>query len=155
MASLPQRGRRPRSPGAQLPTQGDEPQRRRRAAHVHFPHVHRVAALLKRWLLGTHQGSVEAHHLDQYLDEFVFRFNRRSSRNRGLVFWRLVCDLVDPGVTATTRATIATRKSAVATSDAQLADAIEAWKKEHKRQVQAASRRRAKDKPPAAEPHDG
>lgn len=122
---------------------------------MHFPHVHRVAALLKRWLLGTHQGSVEAHHLDQYLDEFVFRFNRRSSRNRGLVFWRLVCDLVDPGVTATTRATIATRKSAVATSDAQLADAIEAWKKEHKRQVQAASRRRAKDKPPAAEPHDG
>lgn len=51
-------------------------------AHVVFPHVHRVAALLKRWLLGTHQGSVEAHHLDAYLDEFVFRFNRRNSRNR-------------------------------------------------------------------------
>ena len=46
-----------------------------------LPHVHRVAALLKRWLIGTHQGAVE--HLDYYLDEYTFRFNRRRSRHRG------------------------------------------------------------------------
>ena len=55
-----------------------------------FPRVHRVAALLKRWLLGTHQGAVEHQHLDYYLDEFTFRFNRRSSRSRGLLFYRLL-----------------------------------------------------------------
>lgn len=59
-------------------------------AHVLMPAVHRVAALLKRWLLGTHQGAVSNHHLDYYLDEFTFRFNRRSSRSRGLLFYRLV-----------------------------------------------------------------
>lgn len=52
--------------------------------------VHRVVSLSKRWLLGTHQGSVEAAHLQAYLDEFVFRFNRRKSRSRGLVFYRLL-----------------------------------------------------------------
>jgi transposase-like protein len=51
-----------------------------------LPAVHRVASLAKRWLLGTHQGSVDAAHLQSYLDEFVFRFNRRTSRSRGLVF---------------------------------------------------------------------
>ena len=55
-----------------------------------FPRVHRVAALLKRWLLGTHQGAVEKQHLDYYLDEFTFRFNRRTSRSRGLLFYRLL-----------------------------------------------------------------
>lgn len=64
-------------------------------AHVVHPHVHRVASLLKRWLLGTHQGAVAEQHLDAYLDEFVFRFNRRHARNRGLLFWRLVCSLTD------------------------------------------------------------
>jgi transposase-like protein len=59
-------------------------------AHVTLPGVHRVAALLKRWLLGTHQGSVQPHQLDYYLDEFTFRFNRRSSRSRGLLFYRLL-----------------------------------------------------------------
>jgi transposase-like protein len=52
--------------------------------------VHRVAALLKRWLLGTHQGAVRHQHLDYYLDEFTFRFNRRTSRSRGLLFYRLM-----------------------------------------------------------------
>ena len=56
----------------------------------HFPRVHRVAALLKRWLLGTHQGAVRMRHLDYYLDEFTFRFNRRTSRSRGLLFYRLL-----------------------------------------------------------------
>jgi transposase-like protein len=51
--------------------------------------VHQVASLLKRWLLGTHQGRVERAHLPYYLDEFVFRFNRRNSRARGLLFFRL------------------------------------------------------------------
>jgi transposase-like protein len=55
-----------------------------------LPRVHLVAALLKRWLLGTHQGAVAATHLDYYLDEFTFRFNRRSSRSRGKLFFRLV-----------------------------------------------------------------
>ena len=59
-------------------------------AHVSMPGVHRVAALLKRWLLGTHQGSVKPHQIDAYLDEFAFRFNRRSSRSRGLLFYRLL-----------------------------------------------------------------
>jgi transposase-like protein/DNA-directed RNA polymerase subunit RPC12/RpoP len=55
-----------------------------------LPRVHRVASLLKRWLLGTHQGRVERTHLPYYLDEFTFRFNRRSSRHRGMLFYRLV-----------------------------------------------------------------
>lgn len=59
-------------------------------AHVSMPAVHRVASLLKRWLLGTHQGSVRPEHLDAYLDEFTFRFNRRTSRRRGLLFYRLL-----------------------------------------------------------------
>ena len=58
-------------------------------AHVVMPGVHKVAALLKRWLLGTHQGSVTAAHLDAYPDEFAFRFNRRKSRRRGMLFYRL------------------------------------------------------------------
>ena len=59
-------------------------------AHISMPAVHRVAALLKRWLLGTHHGAVQPNQLDYYLDEFVFRFNRRSSRSRGLLFYRLL-----------------------------------------------------------------
>jgi len=55
-----------------------------------LPLAHRVASLLKRWLVGTHQGAVRASHLDHYLDEFTFRFNRRSSRSRGKLFYRLV-----------------------------------------------------------------
>jgi transposase-like protein len=62
---------------------GDDP-------HELLPAVHRVASLTKRWLLGTHQGSVDDAHLPAYLDEFVFRFNRRTSRSRGLVFYRLL-----------------------------------------------------------------
>ncbi len=59
-------------------------------AHVTMPAVHRVASLLKRWLLGTHQGSVSPQHLDAYLNEFTFRFNRRTSRRRGLLFHRFL-----------------------------------------------------------------
>jgi transposase-like protein len=54
-----------------------------------LPRVHRVISLLKRWLLGTHQGAVSLAHLDYYLDEFTFRFNRRRSRSRGKLFFRL------------------------------------------------------------------
>jgi transposase-like protein len=56
---------------------------------VLMPRVHRVASLLKRWLMGTHQGAVTLEHLDYYLDEFTFRFNRRRSANRGKLFYRL------------------------------------------------------------------
>ena len=59
-------------------------------AHVSMAGVHRVAALIKRWMLGTHHGSVQPEHLDAYLDEFVFRFNRRTSNSRGLLFYRLL-----------------------------------------------------------------
>jgi transposase-like protein len=55
-----------------------------------LPRVHRVISLLKRWLLGTHQGAVSLEHLDYYLDEFTFRFNRRRSKSRGKLFLRLV-----------------------------------------------------------------
>lgn len=61
----------------------------RRQASVLLPRVHRVASLLKRWLLGTHQGAVGHAHLDYYLDEFAFRFNRRKSTSRGKLFYRL------------------------------------------------------------------
>ena len=54
-----------------------------------LPRVHRVASLLKRWLLGTHQGAVGHAYLDYYLDEFTFRFNRRKSAFRGKLFHRL------------------------------------------------------------------
>jgi transposase-like protein len=54
-----------------------------------LPRVHRVISLLKRWLLGTHQGAVSRKHLDYYLDEFTFRFNRRRSASRGKLFFRL------------------------------------------------------------------
>ena len=58
------------------------------AEHL-LPRVHRVASLLKRWLLGTHQGAIAHAHLDDYLDEFTFRFNRRKSASRGKLFYRL------------------------------------------------------------------
>jgi hypothetical protein len=59
-------------------------------AHMPLPGVHRVASLLKRWLIGTHRGAVKPAQLEHYLDEFVFRFNRRTSRSRGLIFYRLL-----------------------------------------------------------------
>jgi hypothetical protein len=78
------------------------------AAHLSMPGVHRVASLIQRWLLGTHQGAVQPSNLDYYLEEFVFRFNRRKSLSRGLLFYRLLeqsvargpvtyRDVVDPG----------------------------------------------------------
>jgi len=59
-------------------------------AHISMPGVHRVASLIQRWLLGTHQGAVQPDKLDHYLDEFVFRFNRRKSLSRGMLFYRLM-----------------------------------------------------------------
>ena len=55
-----------------------------------LPGVHRVASLAKRWLVSTHQGAIEVDHLTGYLDEFCFRFNRRPSRSRGLLFYRVL-----------------------------------------------------------------
>ena len=66
-------------------------------AHISMPGVHRLASLLKRWILGTHQGSVTPNHLQSYLEEFTFRFNRRASRSRGLVFRRLLEQAVATG----------------------------------------------------------
>jgi len=64
-----------------------------------MPRVHRVASLLKRWLMGTHQGAVSHDHLDYYLDEYTFRFNRRTSRHRGKLFYRLAQQSVQFGHT--------------------------------------------------------
>jgi transposase-like protein len=55
-----------------------------------LPRAHRVISLLKRWILGTHQGAISPEHLEYYLDEFTFRFNRRTSRHRGKLFYRLL-----------------------------------------------------------------
>ena len=62
---------------------------KKKTASELMPRVHRVIALLKRWLMGTHQGAVSHKHLDYYLDEFTFRFNRRRSKSRGKLFFRL------------------------------------------------------------------
>lgn len=59
-------------------------------AHVSMPGVHRISSLFKRWFLGTHQGSFDSAHLQSYLEEYTFRFNRRTSGSRGLVFRRLL-----------------------------------------------------------------
>jgi transposase-like protein len=56
--------------------------------------VHLAASLLKRWLLGTHQGAVSPEHLEYYLDEYTFRFNRRTSTHRGMLFMRLLQNAV-------------------------------------------------------------
>jgi transposase-like protein len=63
-----------------------------------LPLAHRIASLMKRWLMGTYQGAVREQHLDYYLDEYTFRFNRRTSASRGKLFYRLVQQamLVDP-----------------------------------------------------------
>jgi len=58
-------------------------------AHIAMPEVHRIASLLKRWLLGTDQGAVSHDQLDYYLDEYTFGSNRRHSRHRGMLFYRL------------------------------------------------------------------
>ena len=63
---------------------------RKKKPHELMPRVHRVASLLKRWILGTHQGAVSHEHLGYYLDEFTFRFNRRTSQFRGKLFYRLL-----------------------------------------------------------------
>lgn len=68
---------------------------RRKDASKLLPLVHRVASLLKRWLLGTHQGAVAPWQLPYYLDEFTFRFNRRTSKSRGKLFFRLMQQAVN------------------------------------------------------------
>lgn len=70
---------------------------KRKSASELLPRVHRVVSLLKRWLMGTHQGAVSHKHLDYYLDEFTFRFNRRNSRYRGKLFYRLLQQAVAVG----------------------------------------------------------
>jgi transposase-like protein len=79
----------------------------REASTQLLPRVHRIASLLKRWLLGTHQGAVSNEYLDYYLDEFTFRFNRRTSKSRGKLFYRLLQQIVqiDPFTQQTLRDT--------------------------------------------------
>jgi transposase-like protein len=71
--------------------------RKTKQAHELLPRVHRVASLLKRWILGTHQGAVSHEHLGYYLDEFTFRFNRRASASRGKLFCRLAQQAMQVG----------------------------------------------------------
>jgi len=83
--NLPSRGFRHEATAV---SKGNDP------AHVVLPGVHRVASLVKRWLLGTHHGGIGAQHVEVYLDEFIFRFNRRQSNARGLLFHRLLQNAV-------------------------------------------------------------
>jgi len=77
--------------GLQMHLHDRQIQSRYAQAGIHMlPRVHRVISLLKRWLLGTHQGAISHEHLDDYMDEFTFRFNRRTSASRGKLFFRLV-----------------------------------------------------------------
>jgi transposase-like protein len=78
-------------------------QRRPREASTLLPRVHLVVSLLKRWLAGTHQGGVSHQHLPYYLDEFTFRFNRRKSKSRGKLFFRLVQQAAETGPTTYAR----------------------------------------------------
>ena len=82
-----------------------------RLAHELLPGVHRVASLLDRWLLSTHQGAVEGDHVQAYLDEFCFRFNRRNSRSRGLLFRRLLEQSVDTGPRTYAQLVVSPRKA--------------------------------------------
>lgn len=66
------------------------PLRGKKDASELLPRVHHVISLLKHWLMGTHHGAVSHKYLDYYLDEFTFRFNRRTSRHRGKLFFRLL-----------------------------------------------------------------
>lgn len=79
---------------ASLPTEGYKHevyvQKKANAEEEKLPHVHLIISLLKRWLLGTHQGAISEKHMQSYLDEYVFRFNRRKSAKRGLLFYRLL-----------------------------------------------------------------
>jgi hypothetical protein len=70
----------------------------REIAHVLLPGVHLVSSLLKRWILGTLHGLVSPQQLDYYLDEFTFRFNRRTSGSRDLFFYRLMEQSVSTGL---------------------------------------------------------
>ena len=75
---------------ARLPARADDhAQAERRGARGDARRAPR-RQLLQRWLLGTHQGGVGPEHLDAYLNEFTFRFNRRHSRRRGMLFYRLL-----------------------------------------------------------------
>jgi hypothetical protein len=102
-----------------------------------------VASLLKRWILGTHQGAVRDQHLDAYLDEFVFRFNRRHSRNRGLIFWRLICSLMETRAPITNqqlRNRLGEQTTADADQDARVAvrrNAHKAERQRNRRRVEA------------------
>jgi len=69
------------------------------SAHTVLPGVHRLASLVKRWMLGTHQGYIQPDHAQAYLDEFVFRFNRRRSKQRGMLFYRLIQASLGVGAT--------------------------------------------------------
>jgi len=82
-----------------------------------LPYAHLVISLLKRWLMGTHQGAVSHDHLEYYLDEFTFRFNRRTSRSRGKLFYRLIQQAAHTGHTQYAKII---KKSCQSTTDSML-----------------------------------
>lgn len=71
--------------------------------------AHRVASLLKRWIVGTHHGAISHKNLPYYLDEFTFRFNRRTSKSRGKLFYRLIQQTLEIGPVPAKALTIASR----------------------------------------------
>jgi transposase-like protein len=84
----------PSYPGLEEYNHEPQVQRHQEEGEHVLPRVHLVISQLKRWLLGTHQGAVGYDHLDDYLNEFMFRFNRRKSASRGKLFYRLAQQVV-------------------------------------------------------------
>ena len=72
-------------------------QKKAKTEDERLPHVHLIVSLVKRWLLGTHQGAISEKHMQAYLDEYTFRFNRRKAAKRGLLFYRLLEGAVSVG----------------------------------------------------------
>ena len=118
----------------------------KKKGHELLPVVHLIASLVKRWVLQTHQAGIQEHQLQGYLDEWVFRFNRRNATSRGLVFWRLVCALVE--AEHLPRAVITSRKDALKAADVETAKKVEevrlAERRRLSRQTTAAHYQRSK-----------
>ena len=105
----------------------------KKKGHELLPVVHLIASLVKRWVLQTHQAGIQEHQLQGYLDEYVFRFNRRNATSRGFVFWRLVCGLVE--AEHLPRASITSRKNALKEADIETAKKVEEIRLAERRRI--------------------
>ena len=113
-------------------------------AHELLPVVHRAIRLVKDTHGAVHKAAILEHQLDGYLDEFVFRYNRRNSQSRGLVFWRLICRLVE--TTQVTQAEIASRKAILEEADKRTAMLVEEVQLEEKRRRNRGDQRKWRER---------